>query len=283
MKNAIVILANNIELLKAQIDNLPKLNCDYIICNETRIGNKINEIKNIAPFAIIIDSIDVINKFSKLYSSDFLNDYTMGMNILLQWYIFKFFNYDKVLFTEEDVIFTDNINNIFNEDKCLFYTWGISASTKPYNELKNRDKAYVDAWDKMFNIHFTNDNYLDIWKKYHLASGQRYYVRDKFDLKLYEQKLIEFYSNEVFHECWVNRRTHRSYYIDERFEGFFVYSTGIINNEIKPYTYIEIAKPEKVNIDKYNAIEKCGGIWHNATVSNKLKWIEILKQNNKIK
>lgn len=282
MKNAIVILANDMELLKAQVDNLPALNCDYIICNETRIGNKIDEIKKMIPSAIIIDSADVIKEFSKLHTSEFLNDYTMGMNILLQWYVFKFMDYDRVLFTEEDVILNEKVNSIFNEDKCLFYCWAISASTKPYNELKSKDFNYVNALDKLFNINFTADNYLEIWKNAHLASGQRYYVRDKFDLQLYEQKLIAFYSNETFHNCWLNRRNHRSYYIDERFEGFFAYSSGIINNGMRPYTYIEIAKPEKRDISKYNCIQKCGGIWHNATVSNKHKWIDALKLNKKI-
>lgn len=283
MKKAIVILANDLDLLKAQVDNLPELDCDYIICNETRIGNKLKEIQSIAPKnTILIDSADVIKEFIKIQDTPFLHEYTMGMNILLQWYVFKILKYDKVLFTEEDVILNEKINRIFEEDKCLFYTWVISAQTKAYNELSGKNADYVHELDKVFEIGFNSDNYLDLWKKTHLASGQRYYVKDKFNLNIYEEKLKDFYRSEVFRECWNGRRTHRSFYMDERFEGFFAYSTGILNHGMKPYTYIEIAKPEKKDISKYNCIEKCGGLWHNATVSNKHKWINALRSNNKI-
>lgn len=282
-KNAIVILANNLDLLKAQIDNLPKLDCDYIICNETRIGNKLPEIKAMAPKGTkFLDSKKIVKEFAKLQDTPFLHEYTMGMNILLQWYVFKFMKYDKVVFTEEDVILNENINKIFDEEKCLYYTWNISAQTKPYDELVGLNKKYVDELDKMFNIHFNSENYLDIWHNAHLASGQRYYVRGKFNLDKYEKKLLQFYRSEVMRECWSSRRTHRSFYMDERFEGFFAYYTKILNHGMKPYTCIEIAKPEKKDISKYNAIQRCGGIWHNATVSNKLKWIEELRKNGKI-
>lgn len=282
-KNAIVILANNLKLLKAQIDNLPKLNCDYIICNETRIGNKIQEIKAIAPKGTqIIDSKDVVNAFAKLQDTFFLHEYTMGMNILLLWYIFKFTDYDKVLFTEEDVLLNEKINSIFDENECLFYTWTFSAQSKPYRELSGLNKQYVDALDQIFGLAFNAENYQDIWLHSHISSGQRFYVRNKFDLDLYEKKLILFYKNKVIRSCWNNRKSFRSYYIDERFEGFFAYSTKILNNKLMPYTYLEISKPEKKDISKYNMISKCGGIWHNATTSNKILWIEYLKKYGKI-
>ena len=109
--NAVCILANNMDFFKHQVENyLPE--CDILVCNETRIGNKIDEIKTLMPKAIIIDSQDVVKEFSKICDTPFLHSYTMGMNILLQWYVFKHYNYDKVLFTEEDVLFTPDIMNI---------------------------------------------------------------------------------------------------------------------------------------------------------------------------
>lgn len=289
MKKAIAVLATNMDYLKALIDNLPKLDCDLIICNESRIGNKIPEIKKLAPKnTIIVDIVDVVKEFAKMQDTPFLHDYTMGMKILFPWYVFKFMNYDKVVISDEDVILNEKINNIFNEDKCLFYTWKMSAATKPYDELKGLNKEFVDELDKLFNLNFNKDNFLDIWLNSHIAAGNMYFVKNTFDLKQYEDKLLQFYRSDVMQKCWDSRLTSRGrqytkFGIDEWFESFFAYSTNILNNGMAKYVYIEIARPAKRDISKYKAIQKCGGLWHNATVSNKLAWIEELRKYNIIK
>lgn len=274
--NAVCILANNMDFFKHQAENyLPE--CDILVCNETRIGNKIDEIKTLLPRAIIIDSQDVVKEFSKICDTPFLHSYTMGMNILLQWYVFKHYNYDKVLFTEEDVLFTPDIMNIFNEDHNLFCVWTFSACCTNYDKLKDLKKEYVDEFDKIFNLNFTSENFGYIWKNTHIASGQRLYIRDKFDIDTYIKYLIAFYSSKVFEACWDRRKSHRSYYLDERFEGFYAYKLGYLNGDIWKYTYLELRKPEKVDFNKYKKIKTCGGIWHNAAMSHKYKWYENLK------
>jgi hypothetical protein len=293
-KNAIVILANNYSLLQTQVDNLPELECDYIVCAETRIGTDLEKISQILRTSVlndqkilgtnvfILDSQDIVKEFSKIIETSFLHNYTMGMNILLQWYMHNYYNYEKVIFTEEDVILTPNVENIFQEDHCLFYTWGMSAQCGIYDKLSRLVREYVDEWDKLFDLKLNSENYEDIWKNTHLSSGQRMYVRGTYNIKKYTDYLVKFFNSKVFEDRWLNRRTHRTGYLDERFEGFFAYKTDILNNDIKPYTYLEIGKPEKANISKYNKIEKCKGIWHNATINQKQKWIDALKLHGKI-
>lgn len=283
-ENAVVILANNIDFLRVQVRNLPKLDADYIVCAETRIGTSIDEIRKVVGESVkIIDSQDVIEDFRHIVETAFLHSYTMGMNILLQWYVFTHFDYQKVLFTEEDVILTEGVNEIFKEDHCLFYTWSMSSQTQDYTKLNKSAKAYVDEFNKLFDLGINAENYRDLWKNTHISSGQRLYVRDTFDMDYYVECLTKFFKSIVLDKCWLNRKTHRTGYLDERFEGFYAYKTGILNSDIQPYTVLEISKPEKVDFTKYNKIQRCKGIWHNATVNQKTKWYQCLKEHNLIK
>ena len=286
-KNAIVILANNLDFLQVQFDNLPTLsNCDYIICTEDRIGDadKVDKLRAIVGNDTqILLATDIVNEFAKIQDTPFLHSYTMGMNILLQWYMFTHTDYDKILFTEEDVILTEGVSDIFNEDHCLFYTWSMSSQTRDYAKLNASVKAYVDEFSRMYDLHIDESNYLDLWKNTHISSGQRLYVRDTFDMAYYVDSLCKFFNSQIFENCWLNRKTHRTGYLDERFEGFYAYKTGILNNDIKPYTLLEIAKPEKVDIEKYTKLKRCKGIWHNATVNQKANWYKALKKHHKIK
>lgn len=292
-KNTIVILSNNYDLLQAQIDNLPsndlfnQHNCDYIICIESRIGTDVDVIKSIVKdrAAFIIDSADVVAAFANnIHKSDFLYEYTMGMNILLQWYMFTYYSYDKVLFTEDDVILTNNVFNIFtNLNKCAFYIWKtLVVPSDHYARATKKTVQYYDEFSRIFNLHINKDNFGTIWNSTHLSSGQRLYVRDTFDMQYYIHCLIEFFDSTIFRQKYASRKTHRYGYLDERFEGFYAYSSGILNNDMKPYTSLEIGKP-KIDFNKYNRIKNCGGIWHNATVNNKLEWIKQLKSCGKLR
>lgn len=261
--NKIVILANDINQLEAQFVNLPKLKSEYIIVNETRLGNKVDEIKALADKhninAQVVDGQIIVDKFKKkVIDNQFVDDYTMGLNILLPWY------FGEALYTEEDVILSDGIEDVFSLTSSAFVTSTISASGSANVRVE---------FEKLF-MPFTDAE----WVKTHTMSGQRYYK--DFDLDLYEKRLYDFYNSEFLHNFWLKRRTHRSGFLDERFESCFAYETGILNNDLSKFTQIEIRKPEKVNFDKYK-IKK--PLWHNATVSNKLKWLDALRKQGLIK
>lgn len=261
--NNIIILANDVIQLKAQIENLPELKCKYTIVNESRIGNKVDEMKRLAEDlnipAEIVDGQIIVDKFKKeVIDNNFVDSYHMGLNLLLPWY------YKEGLFTEEDVILSEGIEDVFNLPNSAFVT-----STLSYNS----SNVVRPELEKIF-MPFSDEE----WKYTHTMSGQRLYK--DFDFDLYEKRLYDFYNSEFLRDFWSKKRSHRSSFLDERFESCFLYESGILNNDLSKYTQIEVSRPERVDFSKYK-IKK--PLWHNATSSHKLKWLKALREHNIIK
>ena len=286
--NAICLLVNNLDFIQTFIKNLPKNidKYDLILINETRIGNKIKSISKITENldnVIILDSQEIANEFKeKVVNTKFVDEYTMGMNILAQWYIFIKYDYEKVLFLDDDVLINEKIDEIFENDKCMFYKFGLSCGGQAYDDNNVKYKALIKAFGDMYGLDINRTTYKDLWKNNHLANGQRLYYRKDFDIEKYTDDLAKFYSNEILRTFWLNRTMHTSYHLDEWFETLFAYTAGIINDELKKYTYIEMSDNKRIDFNKYNKINKCP-IWHNATASHKTDWIIELKKHNLIK
>lgn len=284
-KKAICILCNNLDYLQAFVNNYNQKDEDLIIVNETRVGNKIEGIRRITKDnnVIILDSKEIVLQFKKTVSDNvFVDEYTMGMNILAQWYVFRNYDYEKVLFLDDDVLINDKIDELFEFDKSLFYKFRLSAGGKVYNENGPKYKLLIKAFGDIFDLDINEENYQEVWIGNHLANGQRMYTKNDYDFQYYEQTLKKFYENEILRALWNNRTLHTSYHLDEWFETMFAYKTGIINDELKTRTYIEMSDDKRVDFKKYNKINKCA-IWHNATCSHKLNWLMKLKINKLIK
>lgn len=290
MKNAICILCNNTDYLKAFIDNFQYKNnkeIDLILINEVRIGNKIDKIKEICngiSNIIVINGNVIIDKFKKEISNHkFVDEYTMGLNILQQWYVFKYMNYNKVLVLDDDVII-NNIDNILNYDISLFYLFRLSAGGKTYSENSKPYKMLIRAMDNIFELGINEGNYTTIWTNNHINAGERLYVRKDFKLDEYEKYLKRFYENQYIRYLWSIRKKPGSFYLDEWFESFYAYKTKIINDilRVNKLAYIEISNNERIDFTKYTAVKKYS-IWHNATCSHKLNWLNSLKENKLIK
>lgn len=286
MKNAICVLANDMILFANMINNLPDIDVDLIVINETRIGNKINEIKEITKnikSCIVIDSDIIINKFKNdVINCNFVDTYTMGMNILMQWYIFKYYDYDKVLFLDDDIVLTKNINNVFELNNSSFYIFTLSVGAPQYNMNTKKMKLCIDTFNDLFDLNINDENYREKWIYTHVNGGQRLYCKSDFNLDLYTYYLKLFYTNKNIEYLWNIRTNHASFYLDERFEGFVAYKSNIINNNLNVLTQLEFNNPDKINFEKYNALDK-KAIWHIVARTKKLQWINNLKEVNKLK
>lgn len=282
-RHALCILANNMDYFKAFADNFEQGPYDVIVCNESRIGDKTVEIKQILPNAIIVDSKDVVKLFAETVTdTEFLHSYTMGMKILIIWYVFKTFNYDKVFFTDED-IFINNIDRIFDYDRSVFYYFALSAGN--HAGLKYNNEKYqnmIKEFNRIFDIQINEDNYKEKWVKKHINAGQRLYVRKDIG-KDYEMYLKQYIESEFIKYIWDNRKRPTELMMDEWFESMYIMKMGIEDNTLNKnhHVLLEIAKPTKVDFNKFNL--KKWDMMHNATSTQKYNWIDALKQYKQIK
>ena len=282
MKKALCVLANNMDYFKVLCKNLKQGDYDIIVCNETRIGNKVDKIKKICPNAIVVDSEDVVKDFAtNVVDTEFLHTYTMGMKILIIWYVFKNFDYDKVFFTDEDVII-NNIDRIFDYDKSAFYYFTLSAGS--HTGLKANNEKYqkmIAEFNKIFGLDVNEDNYYDMWVKKHINAGQRLYVRK--DVKQFEKYLKKYFKSDYIKYIWDNRKRPTEMMLDEWFESMYILKTGIGTGVLNKnhHVLLEIANPAKIDFTKFNL--KKWDMMHNATSSHKMEWLKILKEYKQIK
>lgn len=282
-KNAVLVLANNMKFFKLMVDNLPdSINeCTLIVINEQRIGDKTGEIQKILENSKVenykIFGSDLINrKFKELvHDNEFVEDYKMSMNILGSWFVFKFNkNIDKILLLDDDVILREGFERVFNSNHCMFKYNRLSAGMADFHRQSDNAISIFDEWFRIFDIKFTDKWWSEKYLKRYANSGQRLFVRNQFDIKQYEQKLTEFFESEIFFDAWRGRRSHVSWYFDERFETFYFFD--ILNDEMKDYAYLVLTSPEKMDRKAFISKVKRSSIIHNATNSHKDKIYNIL-------
>lgn len=290
MKNAILVLANNMNYLRLMVDNLPEeiKDFDFIVVTETRIGDKTSEIYEILEsnkdLKYKVFTSELINKKFKeeVIDNSFVDEYTMSMNILSLWFVYKHNkSIEKILLLDDDVILREGLNNLFETNHHLFKSNRLSAGSADYYQQSENARIVFEEWFRIFKIRFEEDWWKNIYLKKYANSGQRLIVRDKFDLKEYESKLIDFFKSDIFYQFWINRRTHTSWYFDERFETFFF--LDYLNDDLKDSTYLMLTRPEKLNVD--SAIRKMNKsvIIHNATNSHKSKMYNLMIKGKVIK
>lgn len=275
MKNAIVILANNMRFFKLLVQNFPSDINDYevIVVNETRIGDKTTEICEILDESIcnrfrVFPSSLILEKFkANVVDNSFVDSYTMSMNILSLWFVCKYNRgIEKILLVDEDVIINEGLDRLFAFDQHVFKTYRLSAGPADFYSQSAKALEVWDEWFRIFNIEFTEDWWKEVYLRRYESSGQRLIVRNKLDLAKYEQKLKEFFESEILEMTWAERRTHTSGFFDEKFETLFFLEEE--NDIMKDYVYIVVSKPEKLTDGDYRRMQRMV-IVHNATRSHK--------------
>lgn len=289
--NAIAVLANNTKFVGYMLANMPKSleNVYWFIVNETRIGDKRDELAKIAENSRlkqyeIVDSKQIVTECKEhIINNDFVDAYTMGMNILMIWWIFKYRpEIDKVLLVDDDVLFFNGIEDFFNYEQHAFRQYRMSAGLTNFNEQSKNVKKTLHEWFKVFEIdNVTQDWWKNTYLKNNLSSGNRMIVKNCFDIKRYERYLKRFFESKWLKTCWDNRRTPTSGYMDERFETLFYIdeSNRLLNYE----SCIFISKPEKVSDNEWKKL--CSGRYklvHVANKSYKQKTYELLVERGLI-
>lgn len=289
MKNAIMILCTNYKFLEVMLNNLPEelSNMNFIIVLENRIDKTPSrrQVKDLCTKLNIKNMVIMATKIEQAFvqenpeNKEFISNYTMGMNILAQWYVFKFSDIDKILYVDDDVIFSDGIMEVFRSDKSMFKFYRLSAGpTKYCNNTEKAKEIYKELFDIVDGMKY--DDYI----KNHLSSGNRLLVKNDFNFDYYEKCLFKFFSNKIIKKTWENyKQTGKgkcaAFFLDEKFETIVYFKMGISNDLLKYIVTLEVSRPEKLKQSKLIKTP----IWHNATCTNKIRTIEILKERKEIK
>lgn len=285
MKKAICVLVNNLYYFEKMVNNFPDNIRDYklYIVNETRLGDITEDIEKIvqgkAKYKIIKGST-ILQRFKReVVDNAFVDKYCMGMNILAQWFLFRYTDCDKILFLDDDIIFSD-VSSIFDSDESMFKHYRLSAGRTRFKDNSKNHRLCFKEMFKVFEMKLDKESYAR-YLKWYINSGNRYYCRKDFDLPAYEKALKRFFENDIIEKLWDNRQTHVTFYFDEKFETLFAMVTGIINNGLKRDVFLECsALPKIIEKGKYSIRHK---IWHNVTVSHKANLYRWLTDKNIIK
>ena len=248
MKKAIAVLENNLGFLQILLDNLQEhemKDITLILVNETRVTDlsiKINSIVSNYNFNYIILTSDEINEKFKLdvIDNNFVNTYTMSMNILMLWYIHKYLDFDKVLFIDDDVVLLPNFSSLFDLNTHGFYYHRLCAGNTDFYTHPARVQDIFLEWFKIFDINFSED----FWKFYltkYINTGQFLILKNDFNIKEYELKLKLFFNSEIIENDWNHGKVHTSGFLDEKFISLFFIKKDFIkiNKYVKLYLGIK--------------------------------------------
>lgn len=256
MNVAICVLANNMYLFKELIINLPDNLKDFkfFVFNDTRIGNKTSEIHEIMKdfnYEVITDKDT--NELLPV-KTNFVLDYSMSLKMLMPWYLFSTKEVDKVLFSDEDVLYTERLLNVFNSiNTCSFARLRLQAASDR-GMSPGPGRSYNSLIHVCECIGYNYDS--EEWYQKRINAGQFIITKEQFNLKYYEESLIKFFNNEYLFDTWKHRKVHTSFFIDERFLAAFVIQSGIYNNDLEKHVLLCVNNETKIEdkflINNYN-------------------------------
>ncbi len=292
MKNAIMVLANNMYFFELLVKNLPKTDLkdiQFIAINETRIGDKTDEIQKIydkyniserVKKASILTSRKIVDKFKKdVIDNSFVEEYCMSTKNLAHWYGIKYLKLDKMFVSDEDVIFRDGFSKVFESDHNMFMHIRLSAGPSHVSDLSDNAKRYYREFCKIFGYKLTESFWTNKYLKNYESAGNKLIVAAEEDIADYEKMMKAFYESEVLYEFWTNRRVHTSWGLDEKFETFYFINRS--NKELRKYVHLILSAPEKFAPNYHNTLKKYAYL-HNATRGRKPEVYEYMIKNGVI-
>lgn len=284
-----MVLCTNYDFLKVMMQNLPDelKSVKFFIVLEDRLQrtpSKRNVQLMMEEFKLkykVLRSEDII-KWFKVYTKldvPFIDNYTMGLNILSQAYFFKETKFDGVLFVDDDVIFSEGTLDILKNKESQMKYYRLSAGPATKEGLSVEGARVYDELAKTTGFRGTYEDYI----KNHISSGNRFLSRNDFKVDIYIKMLIRFFKSELFEEKWAyyketGKGKMAAFFLDEKFETMAYHRLGNLNFGLEPLVKLEVSKPEKLSNKKL--INK--PIWHNATSSHKYKTLEILRERGEI-
>lgn len=249
MKEKIVcVLCNNLYFFKLMLVNMPKQSEEigFVIFNDERVVDLKEDIKAFLKeykdktgcnnrFKVVsakevneylLSSLEGLTKSGKQY----LQEYTMGLNINVQYYIMsKYKEVKKFVYLDDDILINGDLEEVFKEEDFL-YVGNNFCSGKEWTEKDSFAQEVL----------YLADVSLERWKTHNINSGCRLFIcRDGY-LKVYEDLLVMFYNNREFRRYFAlykatGKYRTRSFFQDQYFENCFLWRINRQNSNMHKY------------------------------------------------
>ena len=207
--NIICVVTNNLLRLKVLIHNLPHLtDCKIILATDPRLGDKRDEMKALCPNVEIISAVDILNEYyDRFLSSQNIYNYALGYKMILPWYIHNHYDVDKFIMTDDDLIITEKIKDLFDN---INNPSAVSTSILGISDKQGRiDNALRKLAFKVNNISYDE-------QVSYVNGGHVLFTKD-VNFENYIHRVNNFMNSDVITEALSNQRTWLDYCIDEVF------------------------------------------------------------------
>jgi hypothetical protein len=268
------------------LKNMPRqTKSDFIVITDSRVNPniKLDVSALLYDFKIPAKVFDskYINRFCLRHldlnerGQQFIEEYTMGMNINVQYYLFAHPRsfYTKILYLDEDILINKDLVDIFDNEQYAFYHYLLSAGVKCEDDFRHK------KWRDFAECDF------DTWIDQYINSGHRLYSFSDSFLALYKAKLEQFYNSKHFYRRWSEWQHEGkgktwAFFQDQNFETAVAIKSGLINNNMSQYCrlVLSIKNPLK-NLELYRDKH----LTHYACGQDKIEFLKMLKNSKIIK
>ena len=244
----VCVLANNMRFLNVMMGSITDEMKDFVwfVVNDDRLQDLTSEIESelvnagISRYKVL-KATEINDEFIPLVKDpESVRSYRLSMCLLFLWSIEKHFkSWDNMLYVDDDVVFTQNANKIFELDKCSFYTGDgfMKMAMKSY-----RYEPLVNAIMGMQDNDFTVDEFAESY----ISSCAFTINRSQFDFKKYETKLVEFFDNDIVFDFARRSRKATGFHTDEMFLSAFVQDCGLYDGDFGKLLAFVISKDDKI-------------------------------------
>lgn len=287
--NAIAVNANNLDLFRALIWNLPEEVEDDLFCifTDTRLGDKTKELEEILKssqlnlnYRVFTNRI-VYDKLAEIMPiTDFAESYTMSINMLMYWFCFKFNKkIDGLLVIDDDVILSKSINNLFDGEEKYFVDKLCRTGLK--TAIANGSSTNVMVFDEIIEG-FGGGIFVDDVVSLYINGGHKLHYRRNANLELYERGLKGFFNSEFLEGIWLQRRSYRTQFLDERFDNVYLTFMNVRNNilyeteSVRFFNMSVISDNILLHCRQRPIVHVCNGKWKESTYQ-KLNELGVIK------
>lgn len=238
--SAICILCNDIKRFEFVTRNLPDEMPDLFVVNDTRLGDKTEELKKVYPNATFIKGSAIIDEFPK---HENIFRFALVLKLLIPWYMFKHFGYGKILLLDDDVFITDKVNQLIDShDNGALLNGLLTPHGCGTDGMKNQIIRYTAK-------HFGITKYEKIGQ---INAGHILFNRETINDD-YQDVVYKWITSEFFTGVLNAQKSWRSFFLDEVFMTFFCLKNSYSHFSGRDIALI-IRKYEKTD---YEIIRRC--------------------------
>lgn len=269
MRHAICILTNDLTRFEIISRNFPANMPDLFVINDTRLGDKVDELKQIYSNATFIKGKDILDDFS---NHENVSRFGIILKLLIPDYMFKNYDYDKILVIDDDIIVTDKISELFeiNNNAVIRSPTVMDANDNVSSPRCKAIRLAVNAFNMPLDF-----------KHQQFNGGQVLYYKKLFNADDYANALVEYICNPTFTSVLNAQKSWATYALDELFTTTFMVKYGF--EYFSKYVHLHEKKYIDTDLTALDRKLKAKALVHIVTRINKLNIFRDLQREGIIK